>query len=73
MDRKRNRWIVQIRPVQVKGKKKERRYDTMPLSKDKDIYIYIYIYGSEVSKYVSTEYSHMKTQMRSPQFNWSPS
>ena len=63
MDRKRNRWVVQIRPVQVKGKKKKgkkREEDTTQcLSKDK------YIYGSEVSKSVSTEY---KTQLPSPQF-----
>ena len=58
MDRKRNRWVVQIRPVQVKGKKqkgKKREEDTTQcLSKDK------YIYGSEVSKSISTEYSHFE-------------
>ena len=62
MDRKRNRWVVQIRPVQVKGKKKGKKREedtTQCLSKDKDIF------GSEVSKSISTEY---KTQLPSPQF-----
>ena len=56
MDRKRNRWAVQIRPDQVKKTKKQKEKKIRPNAypRDKDIY------GSEVSKSISTEYSHFE-------------